>query len=1084
VIGSLKSPSEPIKKKVLEILSHVNKRVKGQLNIKLPITELLTLCSMEPIESVPSEMAALIRSFALVYIEMAFDRATPQQKLDAVPSLAHQLHLRPSQHRSICLRLVVSGLEAAGSMNANSLVVSTSSSSISPTKHQAISAKEEAKLTPSEQAVQSVLTKWPFLSSHDDSTILLDYFLKYLLYQTAPIDPKQRANTPLATANLAQQQAQAPSAFLTPGLSPSDVKELEEKDGVAPKHLYLRKMGILGFLAASSPALILMKNKPVPSDQDGNESVAPLKSSSERLLLPLLAGAADPSSDVQSKAEELLKRLCSIDGPRPSIDLEHPVLISKMMRLFHGTSEDETVTASERKQPASLPIKIRLMHLFNRSIAAANTFPFTVQTIAVCIYGTSTNARLKSLGMEFAVWVFKHAAEHQLKAMGPKMLQGLLETFGGGEASEALPQDQASCSLRGFAYQAVGCLAQRVPSLLVSRIDIARLFFKALADEPAGLRSTVSESVSSLAKAFMQSSSQSSDQDAMKASDPAADEHRVSLEQLLIESIQSPKDAVRSCAVQWANRVFPKSHALSRYICILAAGDLKIEVKEEGLKGLGLHPTSPNAQDEGSLKLADLIACLREQRPLIFAGSISDSYRSLPLTPKSFLSLLSFVKRCWAKEPHNEPESIASYLSLMEGALCRDSTGDLIAESLRGILDVALIDIKSFSMRYAPKLPVLKRYLGHTDAGARLAASKVFGAVCDSLDQSVITSLLTELCGSIKPGSASVRYEDKEGAIMAIGFVLAECSRQSSSSPLLDAVNNAVMALLWTISPSISTQSAQPSGGSTVDDGLTTAAAIALGFASLRGTLDLSFKVKSDMEQSSESMDIDKTATDENPILSRLLAKLSDLMLDHRDPKSAVRAITASGYLLSGARSSSSHHSEGQIITSKLLEAIFKLASNKAEEIQFAAGEAIAFAFGCIPLTADQILLSNFDGLANEFRLLSPSAPEAVKDAGGDVSMTDSSKGEEGDAFVSRPMILAKLLNELIVNTKQEVNAFSIESTTETVLIFFLCHVRSDVQQRCGWSHCSLSAQQHLSSSQSYQESRRLWVACLEILTS
>lgn len=52
-------------------------------------------------------------------------------------------------------------------------------------------------------------------------------------------------------------------------------------------------------------------------------------------------------------------------------------------------------------------------------------------------------------------------------------LQGLIRTIedsaGGG--------DQASMTLRGFAYTAVGCLAQRVPTLFHSRIDIARNFF-------------------------------------------------------------------------------------------------------------------------------------------------------------------------------------------------------------------------------------------------------------------------------------------------------------------------------------------------------------------------------------------------------------------------------------------------------------------------------------------------------------------------------------------------------------------------------------------------------------------------------
>lgn len=52
---------------VLEILSHVNKRVKLQSDIGLPLYELWKLYS-------ESAAAPMIRNFCIVYIEMAFQR--------------------------------------------------------------------------------------------------------------------------------------------------------------------------------------------------------------------------------------------------------------------------------------------------------------------------------------------------------------------------------------------------------------------------------------------------------------------------------------------------------------------------------------------------------------------------------------------------------------------------------------------------------------------------------------------------------------------------------------------------------------------------------------------------------------------------------------------------------------------------------------------------------------------------------------------------------------------------------------------------------------------------------------------------
>ena len=120
-------------------------------------------------------------------------------------------------------------------------------------------------------------------------------------------------------------------------------------------------------------------------------------------------------------------------------------------------------------------------------------------------------------------------------------------------------------------------------------------------------------------------------------------------------------------------------------------------------------------------------------------------------------------------------------------------------------------------------------------------------------------------------------------------------------------------------------------------------------------------------------------------------------------------------------------------------------------------GEAVAYAFGGVPVTADRILLSNFSGLAEEFSLLSPQqqqplTPSADKD--GDVDMEGGADGSDvppaapaapkewglglvgsnGDVEATAPAIAAaiattrswvmkKLLEEMSVHTRAEVRA-------------------------------------------------------------
>jgi len=52
-----------------------------------------------------------------------------------------------------------------------------------------------------------------------------------------------------------------------------------------------------------------------------------------------------------------------------------------------------------------------------------------------CVYGEHTTMRLKQLGMEFAVWMFKHASQEQLKPMAPDVLEGLLSLLDEGVLS-------------------------------------------------------------------------------------------------------------------------------------------------------------------------------------------------------------------------------------------------------------------------------------------------------------------------------------------------------------------------------------------------------------------------------------------------------------------------------------------------------------------------------------------------------------------------------------------------------------------------------------------------------------------------
>jgi proteasome component ECM29 len=98
--------SRRLPQKTMEILAHINKRVRGHATITLPLAPVLALfnASVAPTLS-------LVRNFALVYTEMAFDRADVPTRAAAVNDLLCNVGRSSSAHAPMLLRMALAGLE-------------------------------------------------------------------------------------------------------------------------------------------------------------------------------------------------------------------------------------------------------------------------------------------------------------------------------------------------------------------------------------------------------------------------------------------------------------------------------------------------------------------------------------------------------------------------------------------------------------------------------------------------------------------------------------------------------------------------------------------------------------------------------------------------------------------------------------------------------------------------------------------------------------------------------------------------------------------------------------------------------------
>lgn len=72
----------------MEILAHANKRIKSRPSMPLPLRALADLYARHaPGDSSSAECHPMVRNFALIYLEMAMERANAEERLDVLPTV-------------------------------------------------------------------------------------------------------------------------------------------------------------------------------------------------------------------------------------------------------------------------------------------------------------------------------------------------------------------------------------------------------------------------------------------------------------------------------------------------------------------------------------------------------------------------------------------------------------------------------------------------------------------------------------------------------------------------------------------------------------------------------------------------------------------------------------------------------------------------------------------------------------------------------------------------------------------------------------------------------------------------------------
>ncbi|KAJ8751379.1 hypothetical protein K2173_016576 [Erythroxylum novogranatense] len=876
-ISSLSSSSSTsVRNKVLEILSHVNKRVKHQPNIALPLLDLWDLY-MESNASSP-----LVRNFCIIYLEMAFERAQETEKKILMPVLVANVSKVPNQHQEIILRIAAKGI---GEYYAKGL-------------------EEETAF------------KYQFVDNSKDRELFIEFCLHLVLYQP-----------------------QSQGGGCVPGLSIAQSNRVAGKQTLANDALLMRKLGILNVIES-------MELSP-------------------EIAYPIcLAASADSQEQVIKRGEELLKKKAF------SANLDDSNLMNKLFLLFNGTPGTVDVAPESRVNPGSVALRVKLMSIFCRSIAAANSFPATLQCIFGCMNGSGTTSRLKQLGMEFSVWVFKHAKLDQLKLMGPIILTAILKLLDGYLNSES---DSISKDMKAFSFQAIGLLAQRLPYLFRDKVDMAVRIFDALKRESQSLRPVIQEAASSLAAAY-------------KGAPATVLMH---LETLLLESSQGEENEVRFCAVRWATCLFDLDHCASRYICMLGAADSRLDIREMALESLfPIKDEAGNTSLKQQLrypKLAGMLDYIIKQEPKLLDSSDIREQRLL-FPSKMYLAMVKFLLKCFESELEENHgyvwrsseflSTVKKLCSLLEYAMAYEGSVELHSTASKALIKVGSHLPEMTASLYASKISWVKQLLSDIDLDTRESAARLLGITCSALPTAASSDFINELLLLINRTS-NLRFEAHHGALCAIGYVSADLLSRTPAIPETETLLQDILKCLTNV---VNSETAT----------LASVAMQALGHIGLRISLP-------------------PLVTDFGSVhvLEHLHEKLTKL-LKGDDTKAIQRIVISLGHISVKENSSS--------YLDTVLDLVFSLSRSKVEDILFAGGEALAFLWGGVPVTADVILKTNYSSLTMISNFLF-----------GDVNLTLSKHSMGGDCEANedyhaavREAITRKLFDTLLYSSRKE----------------------------------------------------------------
>ncbi|KAF0037480.1 hypothetical protein F2P81_010354 [Scophthalmus maximus] len=717
VLLKLSSVQEGVRKKVMELLVHLNKRIKSRPKIQLPVETLL-------VQYQDPAAASFVTNFTIIYIKMGYPRLEVGKQCELAPTLLTAMEGKPQPQQDSLMHLLI------------------------PTLYHMKYPADISKIAS------------PFNLTERPKTVqlLLEFMLDVLLMPygfvlnespTRPAPSSSQGGSSDGTVAVGGQGLPQPP----PGMSVYAAKRVIGEAQWSAEQLEQCKLGIVKFIEA----------KQVPEVET---------------VVHLVVASSDTRHSVATAADlELKSKQSIIDWNNPLIINK---MFKVYLGDVPLKSKGGNVKQELKHEPVSTRVKLKILPHLLRSRLAADCFPANIQVVYDGLFGANTNNKLLSLTLQFVHHICMVCPDTN-KPLGLMLLNGLTKLINEYKEDPKLlcvaysAVGKLSSRMPQLFTKDIALVQQFFESMCKEEPDVRLAIQEALSmmvGAYANLQGALLNLMEALVAAYIGKPEVQVRQVAMKyASTVFAPDH-VPSRYLLLLAAGDPREEVAAEAKK-VLRAFPTKSSekegpkpmpsfpeMVAYVQEKAAQRMKTPAKY--IVGTSTIPFNPSAFGEIVLYLR---MCLAHSAGATHLSTrLSDMQDNAPAIGRYIHTLLSSEPQPSVSKG-SEANPVHVYMDLLQQLL--SAVGGIPV--MYCLLEVVSVCPEKLAPRFIEKIDWIKSLMNTNKEDMRELAAQLYAVVVSTMTGNELQAAVHNLLKITKDNHSP---ESQHGAILALGYMV------------------------------------------------------------------------------------------------------------------------------------------------------------------------------------------------------------------------------------------------------------------------------------------------------------------------